>query len=99
MANDEERAGLRGHIAALETRVQALPADKQPARNYVIKTQVFDECIGLPPPDGPEEPPTAPAGGESVHTRLDRIEAQLQRVIEILEGKRDAPRSTDPRST
>lgn len=87
MAHDEERAGLRGHIAALETRVQTLPADKQPARNYVIKTQVFDECIGLPPPDGPEEPPAGPVSGESVHTRLDRIEDQLQRIIKLLEGK------------
>lgn len=87
MANDEERAGLQGHIAALETHVHTMPSDKKAARNYVIKTQVFDECIGLPPPDGPEEPPTGPAGGESVHTRLDRIEDQLQRIIKILEGK------------
>ena len=40
MANDEERAAVEGHIAALETRVQSMRSDKKAARNYVIKTQV-----------------------------------------------------------
>jgi hypothetical protein len=85
MANDEERAALEGHVAALEAQIQSARSDKGRAtRNYVIRTQVFDECIGLPPPTEPEE--SAGSGGASVNVRLDRIEAQLQRILAKLEA-------------
>ena len=85
MAGDEEKAALQAHIAALETRIQTTGSGAAgKGRNYVVKTQVFDECIDdLTRPGAPT--PSEP-GGESVHARLDRIEAQLQRIIAKLES-------------
>ncbi|MDQ6906964.1 MAG: hypothetical protein M3176_09055 [Chloroflexota bacterium] len=85
MAGNDDKAALQAHIAALETRIQATgegAAGK--TRNYVVKTQVFDECID--DLTGPGEPTPSAPGGESVHARLDRIESQLQRIIAKLES-------------
>ncbi len=86
MASDQEKAALHARIAALETRIQATEVGAtHKARSYIVKTQVFDECIPLPPPDEPSFS-TGPEAGESVHVRLSRIEAQLQRIIAKLES-------------
>ncbi len=86
MASDREKAALHAHIAALETHIQATEGDAaQKARNYIVKTQVFDECIPLPPPDE-RSFSKEPEVNESVHERLSRIEAQLQRIIAKLES-------------
>jgi hypothetical protein len=46
-----------------------------------------DGCFGMPGPDGPGGPkPTEPEAGNAVNARLDRIEAQLQRIISKLEA-------------
>lgn len=83
MAHDQELAALKAQIAALEARARANQGQGgQASRAYIVKTQVFDECWS---PE-PLEPPTEPAGGESMHARLDRIEKQLQRVIAKLEA-------------
>ncbi|HEY7909773.1 MAG TPA: hypothetical protein VIC60_12900 [Thermomicrobiales bacterium] len=81
MADDRELAALKAQVAALEARARNNQGT-QTARAYLVKTQVFDECWS---PE-PIEPPTEPAGGESVHARLDRIEEQLRRVIAKIEG-------------
>lgn len=91
MANDQERAALQGQMTALQQHMEEthrnlpnLPA--RPVKHYIMQAMVFEDCVGLPAPGGPEEPPTEPAGGESVHARLERIEAQLQRILAKLEG-------------
>ncbi len=84
MASNEEKAALQAHIAALETHIQATGGAAGKTRNYVVKTQVFDECID--DLTGPGEPTPSAPGGESVHARLDRIESQLQRIIAKLES-------------
>lgn len=85
MAGDQEKAALRAHIVTLETRVQETEGSAaRKEHTYIVKTQVFDECF--PAPTSGEPPlPTEPEGGASVHARLDRIEAQLQRIIAKLE--------------
>ncbi len=85
MAGDQEKVALQAHIAALETRVREIEGNAaQKARHYVIRTQVFEDCI--PGTESGEPAPTTESGGESVQARLARIEAQLQRVVAKLES-------------
>ena len=49
--------------------------------NYLIRAQVMDECVERP------VPPTEPGEDPSVNARLNRLEAQLQRVIAMLEQR------------
>ncbi len=83
MADDQEMAALKAQIAALQ-QAGALDTDGKKSRNYVVRAEVMQECY-MPT----EEPPlpTEPEGGVSVHTRLDRIEEQLGRVIALLEQR------------
>lgn len=82
MPNDQERAAVQSNVAAVAAQQAAV---KGP-RRYVIHTAVFDECIEMPAPGGPDEP-AEPEGGESVHARLARIEKQLAQVIAMLERR------------
>ncbi len=93
MASEQERVALQGQMAALqkhmeETHQQLPNLAARPVKHYIVQAMVFDDCVEAPAPGGPEEPapPTEPEGGESVHARLDRIEAQLQRIIAKLES-------------
>ncbi len=81
MPDDQERAAMQANIAAIGGQGGAAGAKKP--RKYVVHASVFDECIGMPAPGGPDEP--IDPEGESVHARLERIEKQLARVIAMLE--------------
>lgn len=93
MAGEQERAALHGQMTALQKHMEEthqnlpnLPA--RPVKHYIVQAMVFEDCVEAPAPGGPEEPvpPREPEGGVSVHVRLDRIEAQLQRIIAKLES-------------
>jgi len=92
MANDQERAALQGQMSALQQHMEEthrnlpnLPA--RPVKHYIMQAMVFEDCVGLPPPDGPEKPvPPIEPGDALVNARLDRIEAQLQRILAKLEA-------------
>jgi hypothetical protein len=89
VANDQERAALQGQMSALQQHMEEthrnlpnLPA--RPVKHYIMQAMVFEDCVGLPPPTEPEEP-TEPVDA-SVSARLDRIEAQLKRILAKLEA-------------
>ena len=89
MASDHELAALKAQVVALESRMREHqgadhPGGGKASRAYIVKAQVFDECVDLPAPDEPA--PAEPAGGESVQARLGRIETQLRRIIAKLEA-------------
>lgn len=88
MAAGEELAALKAQVVALEQRLGSTtgsePRGARSKRNYVVHAAVFDECFSEPAPGEPK-PPAEPVSGESVQQRLNRIEAQLQRIITMLE--------------
>ena len=91
MADDQERAALHGQMAALQKHMEEthqnlpnLPA--RPVKHFIVQSMVFEDCVDLPIPGGPDEPISPErAARESMEARLSRIEAQLQRIIAKLE--------------
>ncbi|MGI8857079.1 MAG: hypothetical protein ACR2JW_15125 [Thermomicrobiales bacterium] len=84
MADEQELAALRAQIAALEARVQQRPAGATFAGGfpYAVHTHIHPQCFELcymPIPSGGEDD-DAP-----LQRQLSRIEAQLERVIALLE--------------
>jgi hypothetical protein len=86
MADEQELAGLRAQVAALEAQVQQMqrPAGATvPGRMpYAVHTHIhaspFELCyMPIPPGGGDDDAP--------LQQQLSRIEAQLERVIALLE--------------
>jgi hypothetical protein len=83
MANEQE-AAVKASMNALH-QSDAFGVRGKSSRNYVVQARVYEDCWA---PAEPGEPTPKPEGEESVTARLDRIEAQLQRVLAMLEQGR-----------
>ena len=86
MADEQELAGLRAQVAALEAQVQQMQrpagATTPGGTPYAVHTHIYPQCFELcymPIPSGGEDD-DAP-----LRHQLSRIEAQLERVIALLE--------------